>query len=136
MNENTQDAPNILIVDDDSLDRRFIADALLEAKPEIKISERSDGRQGIDAIMDQRFDLVFLDLKMPKMSGTDVLLRLQDDNVDAGCPVLVLTTSSDPNEIASARNAGADGCLKKPFSRDGYRALANAVFERWLNSES
>lgn len=136
MNESLESQASVLIVDDDMLDRRFIADALMEARPKITIAERSDGREGIDAIQDHHYDLIFLDLKMPAMSGTDVLRKLRDDAIDTGCPVLVLTTSSDPNDIASAREAGADGCLKKPFSRDGYRALANAVVARWLETKS
>lgn len=63
---------------------------------------------------DAQPDLILMDLRMPVISGRDAILELRSLGVVT--PVLVVTATSSEREIASAMNAGANGCLLKPFT--------------------
>jgi two-component system LytT family response regulator len=100
-----------LIVDDEPIARRVLAEEL-EAFPEVSlVGEASNGKQALLRIAEIRPDLVFLDLQMPAMSGFEVIQNLQS----APPPVVVIVTAFDQHAIR-AFEAGAVDYLLKPVN--------------------
>jgi two-component system, LytTR family, response regulator len=100
-----------LIVDDEPIARRVLAEEL-EAFPEVSLAgEASNGKQALLKIAEIRPDLVFLDLQMPVMSGFEVIQNLQS----APPPVVVIVTAFDQHAIR-AFEAGAVDYLLKPVN--------------------
>jgi two-component system LytT family response regulator len=100
-----------LIVDDEPIARRVLAEEL-EAFPEVSLAgEASNGKQALLKIAEMRPDLVFLDLQMPVMSGFEVIQNLQA----APPPVVVIVTAFDQHAIR-AFEAGAVDYLLKPVN--------------------
>jgi two-component system, LytTR family, response regulator len=100
-----------LIVDDEPIARRVLAEEL-EAFPEVSLAgEASNGRQALLKIAEVRPDLVFLDLQMPVMNGFEVIQNLQS----APPPVVVIVTAFDQHAIR-AFEAGAVDYLLKPVN--------------------
>jgi two-component system, LytTR family, response regulator len=104
-------AMRTLIVDDEPIARRVLAEEL-EAFPEVSLAgEASNGKQALLKIAEIRPDLVFLDLQMPVMSGFEVIQNLQG----APPPVVVIVTAFDQHAIR-AFEAGAVDYLLKPVN--------------------
>jgi DNA-binding response OmpR family regulator len=75
-----------------------------------------DGQQALQAIRNDRPDLVLLDVMMPLMSGFEVLQAVRADEALAGIKVLMLTAKGRDTDIAQGVGQGADGYMTKPFS--------------------
>ncbi len=88
----------------------------------------TDGEQALQLGYGSRFDLVVLDLMLPKVSGSEVLLRLRKAGIQT--PILVLTARDAPADIVRALDSGADDYLTKPFSLNVFLARVRAVSRR------
>ncbi|PRD63993.1 response regulator transcription factor [Malikia granosa] len=75
-----------------------------------------DGQQALDAILQQRPDLVLLDVMMPKKSGFDVLQAVREHDELAGLRILMLTAKGRDTDMAKGLALGADDYMTKPFS--------------------
>ena len=106
----------VLIVDDHKVVRQGLR-FLLSSEPGIEVAgEDADGAAAIDAIRDQRPDVVLLDLFMPGMDGLAVLAAMREAQLDAA--VLVLTSSADDQHLVQAIKAGALSYLPKTAGVD------------------
>ena len=123
-----------LIVDDEPLARERIR-ALLAREPDIEIlGEASDGVSAVRKLVEQDFDLLFLDIQMPEMDGFDVLAALDELSREgrASIPALVFVTAHDRYALR-AFDVHALDYLLKPFDRERFeKTLARA---RDANSE-
>ena len=88
----------------------------------------SNGAQADQALMDGLFDLVILDLHLPKLDGYEVLRRLRQRNTSAR--VLILSGSESSSEKARGLDLGADDYLAKPFSLVELQARVRALLRR------
>ncbi len=112
----------VMLVDDQNLVRKGVR-SLLELSEEIEVvAEASDGQEAIGMIPDVEPDVVLLDMRMPGLSGVDVLRRLNDS--DALPPTIILTTFDDDDLVLAGIRHGARGYLLKDVSLD---ELVNAV---------
>lgn len=112
----------VMLVDDQNLVRKGVR-SLLELSEEIEVvAEASDGKEAIRTIPEIRPDVVLLDMRMPEMSGLEVLLALSG----AGTlpPTIILTTFDDDEMVLAGIKAGARGYLLKDVS---LAELVNAV---------
>jgi two-component system, OmpR family, response regulator len=73
------------------------------------------GREGLDRIRDEKFDLILLDLAMPEFSGKDVIQSLTKDQL-VQMNIVIFTASSDPGVLEHIKNTGVKEIFKKPFS--------------------
>ena len=105
----------ILIVDDDPLIRKLITTTLQDVAG-YRLREAGDGIQAIEAAVEDRPEIVFLDHDMPRLNGIETCRRLRSDPVTAGATIVMLTAMSDGPHQDRARDAGADLFLTKPFS--------------------
>jgi CheY-like chemotaxis protein len=79
------------------------------------VSEAADGEEALDKLRRTKFDLVVLDIMMPRMSGYEVLERIRQMPRRAETPVIVVTAKHDPDGVAREVGAGAIDHIAKPF---------------------
>lgn len=104
----------VLLIDDHALFRVGLQ-GLLERRG-IDVSMASDGRRGVIKALNEQPDVVLLDLRMPDMSGVEVLRELKAKSFKR--PVVVLTTSEEDQDVAHSLKAGASGYLVKDMDPD------------------
>jgi DNA-binding response OmpR family regulator len=104
--------PKILVVDDDVPLGKFLSRELNRRHFSVEI--RHDGEAARDDIRESTYDLVILDLNLPKMDGMAVLKQVRISH--PRLPILVLTARNHTHDLVSALEQGADDCLIKPFS--------------------
>jgi DNA-binding NarL/FixJ family response regulator len=116
---------SVLLVDDQTLVRQGIR-SLLELSEDIRvIAEAVDGAQAVEMIPLKKPDVVLLDLRMPGMSGIDVLNHLAQANQLP--PTIILTTFDDDQLVLAGLKAGARGYLLKDVSLDQLVDAVKAV---------
>ena len=102
----------ILIVEDDVSLGKFLSRALKLKLFAVDVS--LDGEAAWETLRDSSYDLVILDLNLPRMDGMELLKRVRQDQ--PALRVLVLTARNRTEDLVSALEQGADDCLIKPFS--------------------
>jgi len=122
----------ILFIDDDPAGREVALFNLRKAGYEVACAE--DGAQGLSAFAASPFDLVITDLKMPGISGMEVLRKIRAGSPDV--PVLVITAFGNVETAVAAMKEGAYDFIGKPFHRDQLLlAVAKALDRRRLATE-
>jgi DNA-binding response OmpR family regulator len=91
------------------------------------VSSASDGEKALTGIHTERPDLILLDVRMPKMSGLQVLEQLQADPDTATIPVIMLSVVTTYPEVQEALRQGAIAYLAKPFGLKDMSLLVNRV---------
>jgi two-component system, chemotaxis family, chemotaxis protein CheY len=105
----------VLVVDDSSLMRLYYKSTLEKAGFEIEPA--INGIEAMERILSQRFDLVIVDVNMPRMDGFTFLRALRRGPNDvSGLPALVVSTEAEMSDIAEARASGANFYLVKPVA--------------------
>jgi two-component system response regulator PhoP len=117
----------VLIVEDEVRLADNLAAALRDG-PGFAVDWAADGEAGDDCARNRVYDLVILDLMLPKLDGLSLLryLRARQDPT----PVLILTAKEGKNHIVELLNAGADDYLAKPFDLGELIARAKALIRR------
>lgn len=101
----------ILIVDDEIDLAQSLARLLSEELYDTKLAH--DGEEALVYLQDNRFDIVLLDLNLPKISGYEVLKHIKA-NIPA-TKVIVLTGYADLGNVVAVKNLGADDVIEKPY---------------------
>jgi len=114
---------NILIVDDNPNMSTLLSD-ILEIF-DFKGNYASDGDEALDKLNKNKYDLVFTDLRMPKMDGMDLLKAIKSEHPDI--PVVVVTGYSVAETRDEALSEKADGFLNKPFRVNDIQALLTSL---------
>jgi len=102
----------ILIVEDEDGIRRVLKKILLEEDSAHEVQEAADGKAGVEAFGDGAWDLVFCDIKMPHIDGTEVLDRMMAVNPEV--PVIMISGHGDINTAVDCLKKGAFDYLPKP----------------------
>ncbi|MCF8089886.1 MAG: diguanylate cyclase [Desulfotignum sp.] len=106
---------NILIVDDEITNIRVLENFLYLEN--YRFDHATHGIQALEMLEDQEFDLVLLDIMMPRMSGYEVLNHIRKTRTAYELPVLMLTAGKQNREMVAAFHAGANDYLTKPIDR-------------------
>ena len=104
----------ILTVDDSRTIRDMLAVTLSAAGYEVVQAE--DGVEALERLRDTRPDAIVTDINMPRMDGFELIEEVRREGPNKGTPILVLTTESEPERKARAKQAGATGWIVKPFN--------------------
>jgi len=115
----------VLLVDDDPTLRRTLSIGLHAEGHDVLIA--ADGRTALQALREDRPDLVVLDLGLPDLSGMDVLRRLREWSTT---PVVVLSARAESSEKVEALDLGADDYVTKPFGMEELLARIRAAARR------
>lgn len=112
----------VLIVDDSSVMRKIVERALRQAGLNLsRVLEAGSGREGLEALRQEKADLIVSDINMPNMDGLEFLRQIQSAGLARGAPVVMITTESGEEHVREALSAGAQGYIRKPFTPDQVR---------------
>jgi signal transduction histidine kinase len=111
--------PLVLVVDDDSISRRVLRDALAPLHATLIFAQ--DGQEALALAEAHRPDLVLLDLMMPELDGFQVIERLRHHVSLSDVPVIVLSAYGDRENRLRGLRVGADDFVSKPFDREELR---------------
>ena len=117
---------SILVVDDEEAIRDSCQQALSEEGIAVKVAE--DGSKALDMLEKESFDLVILDLKMPGLSGMEVLGKIKED--DPEVMVVVITGYATIESAVESMKSGAYDFIPKPFTPDSLRVIVKRALEK------
>jgi DNA-binding response OmpR family regulator len=119
----------VLLIEDDELAADMYRLALVAAGRVVVIA--SDGDQGLRMASDEAPDFIVLDMRLPKMSGLNVLSGLRSNAETKDIPVIILTNVGDPELLERGAHLGALEFMIKAHTTPGQLALRIAEHERW-----
>ncbi|MDR3734638.1 MAG: response regulator transcription factor [Acidobacteriaceae bacterium] len=122
---------NILIIDDDVRLCRLIDEFF--SKSDYAIQAVHNGATGLARALDERFDLILLDIMLPGLDGFEVLTQLRRRS---SVPVIMLTARGAREDCVQGLNTGADDYLAKPFGPEELAARIAAVLRRSRNTQT
>jgi two-component system response regulator len=135
-------AVDILLVEDSPLEVELTLHPLRELESEPHIAVARDGEEALDFLFGRSGfrnrsgaappRLILLDLKLPKVDGLEVLRAIRTNTRTSTAPVVVLTASDDPRELAQCYQLGANSCVQKPVRFEELRSVLQAVARYWL----
>ncbi len=118
-------APRILLVDDEQPIQTLLSFPL--QRDGYDVVQASDGREALNRFSEQPFDLVVLDVMMPRMDGLEVCRRLR---ARSSVPIIMLTAKSEEIDKVLGLELGADDYITKPFSMREFRSRVKAALRR------
>lgn len=125
----------LMLVEDDEIDAGNIQRALKRVGGEVQLSIAGDGMQAWEVLKSRTRhtapDLILLDINMPGKSGFDLLRDIRANTRLGGLPVVMLSTSDDPNDIEQAYELHAAGYLVKPATSEGYTRMVECLCRYW-----
>ena len=118
-------APRILLVDDEQPIQTLLSFPL--QRDGYEVVQASDGREALARFSEQAFDLVVLDVMLPRMDGLEVCRRLR---ARSSVPIIMLTAKSEEIDKVLGLELGADDYITKPFSMREFRSRVKAALRR------
>ena len=115
----------ILIVDDELGPRESLRMIL---KPHYEVYTAADGREALNILRQTKVDVVTLDLKMPGLSGLDVLREIRKSHTDV--EIVIITAYGSPQNVKEANRFGARSFICKPFNSMELINYIHQLFER------
>jgi len=111
-------------------DEKYMAEAIAQVlkKNHYSVDLAHDGEYGLDCGLSGIYDIIILDIMLPKMNGIDILKELRKNNVEA--PVILLTARGEIEDRVRGLDSGADDYLAKPFHTDELLARLRALGRR------
>lgn len=130
---------HLLLVEDDDLDVMNVHRALAQAPEVASITVARDGIEALRLLRAGELPMerlvIMVDLRMPRMSGIDLLKEVRADSRLKRMPVVVLTTSDDPHDRDAAYCLGAAGYFVKPAAPSRFRQIMDALRSYWSTVE-
>jgi two-component system OmpR family response regulator len=118
--------PKVLVIDDEPGVRELISESLRIS--EITAVQAADGLEALSLLRREKFDLLILDINMPKLDGLALLEKLRAEGMSV--PVLMLSARADKTDINQGLRIGADDYLTKPFSIEELVLRVKAILRR------
>jgi CheY-like chemotaxis protein len=133
---------DILVVEDSPLEVELTVRPLRELDGTREIAVVRDGEEALDFLFGRGAfrtrgaaappRLILLGLKLPKLDGLEVLRAIRTNTRTSSAPVVVLTASDDPRELAQCYQVGANSCVQKPVHFDRLREVLQIIARYWL----
>ena len=133
----------ILLIEDGRMDVELTLAALEQVAVEHQLHVATSGREGLDYVFGAgKFadreayplpSLILLDLKMSGIDGREVLQRVKESRPYGRIPVLILTSSREPDDLAFCYDHGANSYLVKPVSFQAFERVMRQVADYWLS---
>ncbi len=139
---NEQKTLEILLVEDNPSDVELTLRALRKHKLANKVHVAKDGAEALEYIfangtysdrkIEDRPKVIFLDLKLPKVSGLEVLKKIRDDERTKTIPVVILTSSKEEKDIIESYKLGVNSYIVKPVDFDNFVQSVSELGLYWL----
>lgn len=135
---NDQSAVDILLIEDNDSDAELTMRALQRNHLSNSIIRLSDGQEAMDYLFPPnarpitRPMLILLDLKLPMVSGLEVLTAIKNDPRTKTIPVVVLTSSTEDQDIATCYQLGVNSYIVKPVEFDNFMTAVQNLGLYWL----
>lgn len=131
----------ILVVEDNEDDALFLAMAFERCHANCTLTVARDGTKALTSLrgegggqrMEPPAQVILLDLNLPGLSGYEVLREIRRDPDLKAIPVIVLSTSDSPHDVAQAYEGGANCYVTKPAGLKEYRILATRLSKFWFH---
>lgn len=133
----------ILLVEDNRLDVELTMDAFREVRLGNQVQVARDGEEALDYVFGRKQfsdrktypfpDLILLDLRLPKVSGHEVLREIKQTPELKRIPVVVLASSKEEGDRALSYDGEANSYLVKPVSFEGFLEVVRQLKEYWLS---
>jgi signal transduction histidine kinase/DNA-binding response OmpR family regulator len=124
------DAQPALLIVDDIEDNRFALSRRLARQGYLDVTTVADGQQALELLAAKPFDLVLLDIMMPKLNGYEVLERMKAESNLRHIPVIMISAVDELDSVVKCIELGAEDYLPKPFNATLLRARVAASLER------
>ena len=122
--ENSDVAPRVLVVDDHPVNRE-VARIMLEAFG-CEVVEVCDGQEALDAVAEQSFDLVLMDVRMPRMDGLEATRRIRTlPGTGEALSIVAMTADAMPEDVTRCLAAGMNAHMAKPINQAGLLSMVN-----------
>ncbi len=121
----------LLVVDDEAVLLKSLKYSL--EQEDYHIETAVDGEMALKRALEEKFDLIVLDLMLPKMDGLEVCKKIREQNV---VPIIILTAKGDDSSKLLGLEYGADDYLTKPFNILELKARIKAIFRRTTLAEN
>jgi signal transduction histidine kinase/ActR/RegA family two-component response regulator len=114
----TRSGLTALVADDDFLNQKYVEEILTQNGIEAVLA--NDGKQALQKILANDFDVLLLDIRMPEMTGVEVMeyVRTKLPSPASETPIIALTANAYEDDIKRYYDAGATSCMSKPYSAD------------------
>lgn len=128
---------DVLMVEDDKNDMDLAVRAIRSGHPHLQIRMARDGEEAVSFL--SKLDAhelpraVFLDLKLPKLDGMEVLRRIREDAQMKTLPVVILTSSDHDSDVEKCYALGANSYVVKPIESSRFGASLKEIGEYWLS---
>ena len=124
---------NILLIEDDDNHAALVERVFRSMQPPATLTRMCDGADALRHLTSrrQRPDLILLDLKLPGLSGHDVIAQLKADPTLRAIPVVVLTTSDTQRDRQQALSNHANSYLVKPLDFERFKEMLNTLVAYW-----
>ncbi len=131
---------NILLVEDNPGDVRLTIEALSDAKVKNQLTVANDGVEALNLLFGRApekkagpFDLIVLDINLPKKNGREVLAELKNDPRLKHIPVVILTTSKAEQDICQTYEQHANCYVTKPLDFEQFINVVQSIEHFWLS---
>ena len=125
----------LLLVEDNPSDEELTLRSLKKHNIVNEVVVARDGVEAVEYLLDESKplpDLVLLDLKLPRLSGLEVLQRIRNEDRTKMLPVVVLTSSSQDEDIVSSYRMGANSYVRKPVRFSDFSEAVRQLGVYWL----
>jgi len=121
---------HILVVDDEPVNLKVLKNHLEHAGYHVTLA--SDGQEALNLLeKGNQFNLVLLDVMMPRISGYEVCQKIREKHLSSELPVIMVTAKNQVNDLVEGFDLGANDYIVKPFSRDELLARVKAQLENY-----
>ena len=128
---------SILLIEDDRIEVMKLKRVLSKEALNHKLIEAKNGEEALTLLRDKSIlpDLILLDLNMPKIDGIEFLKILKGDDTLKYIPTVVLTTSSNHNDVKQCYEIGIAGYVLKPLKYEDYVTKLSGLLNYWSLNE-
>ncbi len=134
----------VLLVEDDPGDQELTKRAFEQSSVECELFVVGDGEEAfdfltrrgkyVDQLLSPRPKLILLDLNLPKLNGRELLKKIKAQPAISHIPVVILTTSSQDEDVILSYKAGANSFITKSVDMKAFFKTINALGEYWFNT--
>ena len=133
------DSPRVLLVEDNPDDEELTIRALRRANLANPVDVARDGQQAVDCLFGTSEQaakpvhvLIMLDLKLPRVSGLEILKRIRGEDRTRRLPVVILTSSTEDRDVINGYDLGANSYVCKPIESDAFARAVAQLGVYWL----